>query len=177
MAISIREQISSEKAINERLQTAIKENDTEALADLLRFAPEFDRTLALNKRTYEAACLCGYQPEIKFDRCGWLINETLEEKCETISYEGKDFSVKILLLQHPNGKWVKGYDVSFPSYGTSSLPSVFDDQYDTRMEALKAEMDSLIEYIGHHQDDKNSRDAITRLKKERMNLSQLSLFV
>ena len=87
------------------------------------------------------------------------------------------FSVKILLLQHPNGKWVKGYDVSFPSYGTSSLPSVFDDQYDTRMEALKAEMDSLIEYIGHHQDDKNSRDAITRLKKERMNLSQLSLFV
>lgn len=177
MAISIRQQISSEDAIKERLQSAIKENNAEALADLLRFAPDFCRTLALNKRTYEAACLCGYQPEITFDRNGWLKEKDLEKKCETITYDGKAFSVKILLLQHPNGKWVKGYDVSFPSYGTSSLPSVFDDQYDTRMEALKAGMDSLIEYIGHHQDDKNSRDAITRLKKERMNLSQLSLFV
>ena len=98
MAISIRQQISSEDAIKECLQSAIKENNAEALADLLRFAPDFCRTLALNKRTYEAACLCGYQPEIKFDRCGWLINETLEDKCETISYEGKAFSVKILLF-------------------------------------------------------------------------------
>ena len=176
MAISIREQISSEKDINERLQTAIKENDTEALADLLRFAPEFDRTLALNKRTYEAACLCGYQPEIKFDRCGWLINETLEEKCETISYEGKAFSVKILLLQHPNGKWVSGYDISFPISGATSIPCIFDDQYDSRMEALKSEMDSLIEYIGHDIEEKGKKEAVARLKKERLNLAQLDLF-
>ncbi len=44
------------------------------------------------------------------------------------------------------------------------------------MEALKTEMDSLIEYIGHDIEEKGKKEAVARLKKERLNLAQLDLF-
>lgn len=174
--ISVREQLSSEDQIIERLQTAIKENDAETLAYLLRFAPDFDRRLALNLRTYEAARLCGYDPEIKFDRCGWLKTEKLEEKCEVIRHEGKNYSIMIYILQHPNGNWVVGHNVNFPTCGSSSSPGIFNNQYSSRTEAVRSKIDDLIDYAERSGDTKVFKEAVNALRKQKADLCQLSLF-
>lgn len=75
-----------------------------------------------------------------------------------------------------SGRRADSHDVSFPISGATSIPCIFDDQYDSRMEALKSEMDSLIEYIGHDIEEKGKKEAVARLKKERLNLAQLDLF-
>ena len=174
--ISVRKTISSEDSIIERLQKAIRENDAEELATLLRFAPEFDRNLALNLRTYEAARMCGYDPEVKFDRSGWLRENVVKEKCEQIKHEGKNFSIVISVLQHPNGKWITGHEVIFPTSGSSAGTSIFCDQYDSRTEAMKAEIDSLIAYVETEKEERGHKEAAAVLRRQRASLCQLSLF-
>ena len=174
--ISVREQLSSEDQIIERLQTAIKENDAETLAYLLRFAPDFDRCLALNLRTYEAARLCGYNPEIKIDSCGWLKTEKLEDKCEIIRHDGKNYSIAIYILQHPNGNWVAGHVVQFPTCGSSNTPSVFNNQYNSRIEAIRTKIDDLIDYAERSGNTRVFKEAVNVLRKQKADLCQLSLF-
>lgn len=173
---SIRKQLSSEEEIIGRLHAAIREKDTETLAELLRFAPDYARNLALNYRTYEAARLCGYEPEIKFDRSGWLRDESLEDRCEVIRHEGNGYSIEVYVLQHPNGKWVTGHDVKFATAGSSSRPNIFCDQYDSRREALKREIDLLIAYAERSGEAKGHKEAAAVLRRQRAGLSQTELF-
>lgn len=174
--ISIREQLSNEDQIHERLQTAIKENDVKELAYLLQFSPDFDGRLALNLRTYEAARLCGYDPEIKFDYCGWIETEDLEDKCEVIRHEGKGYSVEIYILQHPNGNWVTGHDIQFATCGSANTPNIFCDQYETKTEAVKKELDCLIDYAERQGNAKERKQVVAILKKQKASLCQLNLF-
>lgn len=173
---SVRKQLSSEKSIIERLHTAIKQNDAETLAELLRFAPDFDRNLALNFRTYEAARLCGYDVDITFDRSGWLKDKNLEDRCEVIRHEGNGYSIELYVLQHPNGKWVAGHDIQFALSGSSSMPNIFCDQYDSRTEALNIEIDALIVYAERDKSVKGHKEAAAVLRKQKAELCQLNLF-
>lgn len=168
--------LSSEDTIVERLQKAVREKDADTLQELLPFAPEYDRHLAQNYRTYEAARLCGYEVEMRIDDYGWLKTENLEEKCERIRHEGKGFSIEILILQHPNGKWVTGHNISFPTAGSYTHAGIFSDQYDTRTEAVKAEIDYLISYAEDNSSERGQKGAMEALRKERLNLCCPRLF-
>lgn len=169
--MNVYKQISSEEQVYERLQTAIKEKNGTELAELLRFASGYERRLAINLRTCEAARLCGYDmPPV--NEYGWMEVDDLVKKSEVIQHEGKRYDVTIYVLQHPNGKWVTGYNVNLPTAGTSGNPSVFSDQYDSRAEAIKTRLDNLIEYTERN----GSQEAATALRKQRADLSQLSLF-
>ena len=109
----------------------------------------------------------------------WLENGncmSLKDKSEHVQvFKDGTFNAEIMLLQHPNGKWIGTLCYSLSICGGGSYPSIWEKQYDTRRNALNATLDKLIGYVESSTVQKD-RKYLPLIKKMRASTGQLSLF-
>lgn len=164
----------------ERYDKAVENNDAEELAWFAQFGSEkWECQMITNARTYEQYLMCGYKEKPVFNEYGWLENGncmSLKEKSEHVQvFKDGTFNAEIMLLQHPNGKWIGTLCYSLSICGGGSYPSIWEKQYDTRRHALNATLDKLIGYVESSTVQKD-RKYLPLIKKMRASTGQLSLF-
>ena len=110
---------------------------------------------------------------------GWLENGhclELKEKAEFVPvFKDDQNRANVMILQHPNGKWIATAEYNFSISGGGAYPSIWDKQYPTRREALNAVLDSLISHIEKSTVQKDKK-YLSIIKQMRGTTSQLSLF-
>lgn len=98
-----------------------------------------------NRKYYEKWLACGFTGEMKVDEYGWFIPVLrLHYPTETIEVFNKNcYHAHIEFCQLPNGRWVAASDLSCPMHGYGSAVSVWDPQYETKNEAITAELNRI----------------------------------
>ena len=169
-----------ERSLYERYDKAVENNDTKELEWFAQFGSEkWMEQMIRNARLYEAYIKCGYSDKPRFDDHGWLVNGTYVEMKEKIEYikvfEDNQYHAIIAILQHPNGKWSAGVNYSLSMSGGLSSPSMFNCPYNSRMEAINASLDKIIEII-ERSDCNRDKGYLSKVRKQRGDRNQLSLF-
>lgn len=98
-----------------------------------------------NRKYYEKWLACGFTGEMPVNENGWFI-PVLRLHCpvETITvFDKKGYRGRIEFCHLPNGAWVAASDLTCPMHGYGSACSVWDPQYDTKNEAINAELDRI----------------------------------
>ena len=98
-----------------------------------------------NQKYYERWLACGFTGEMKLNEYGWFI-PVLRLHCpvETLTvFDNKGYRSRIEFCHLPNGRWVAASDLTCPTHGYGSACSVWDTQYETKEEAIMAELDRI----------------------------------
>lgn len=169
-----------EKPMYERYDKAVENNDKKELAWFAQFGSEkWENQMITNARVYEQYLSCGYSGEPTFNDIGWLTNghcTELRDKAETITVFKDDTAYAIvMLLKHPNGKWIATLDYSFSQSGGGAYPNIWDKQHPSRRDALNAVLDRLIALMEKSNISKD-RKHLPDVKQMRGSTGQLSLF-
>ena len=164
----------------ERYDKAVENNDKEELAWFAQFgSKKWENQMITNARAYEQYLSCGYTGEPILNDVGWLENghcSELRDKAETVTVFKDDTAhADVMLLQHPNGKWIATLEYNFSQSGGSAYPSIWDKQYPTRKEALNSVLDRLIDVMQRSNISKD-RKHLPMVKQMRGTTGQLSLF-
>jgi len=94
-----------------------------------------------NQKQYKKYLSCGYTGEMTVNEYGWCDNEVRTGDMETIDLFDKDRSRAYIRFAHlPNGKWIAASSLTMPNYGYGCPLCVWCDQYDTKEEAVEAEL-------------------------------------
>ena len=98
-----------------------------------------------NRRKYEKWLSCGFIGEMTTDEYGWCNNEINRSELEriTIFEKGYQYRAHIEYYHLPNGKWVSGSSLTCPIHGYGSGASIWASQYDSKEEAVTAELDRI----------------------------------
>ena len=114
-----------------------------------------------------------------FNEHGWLENGRcidLKEKSELVSvFKDDQYRANVMILKHPNGKWIATAEYNFSISGGGAYPSIWSKQYQTRRDALNAVLDSLISHIENSTVQKDKK-YLSIIRKMRGTTGQLSLF-
>lgn len=169
-----------ERPMYERYDKAVEEGNTEELKWFEMFNKgKWESQMIRNAVEYEQYLRCGYQGQPTFNEYGWLDNgrcAELKKKAEEIQVFMKEqYYAVVMLLQHPNGKWIATTSYMLPQSGGGSYPNIWCTPYPTRREALNAALDSLISRIGSCT-AKSDRSFLEEVRKMRCNTAQTSLF-
>ena len=98
-----------------------------------------------NQKYYERWLACGFTGEMKLNEYGWFI-PVLRLHCpvETLTvFDNKGYRSKIEFCHLPNGHWVAASDLTCPTHGYGSACSVWDTQYETKEEAITAQLNRI----------------------------------
>ena len=169
-----------EMPMYERYDRAVKNNDAEELAWFAQFGTEkWENQMITNARAYEQYLLCGYKGNPIFNEHGLLENGhclELKEKAEFVPvFKDDQYRANVMILQHPNGKWIATAEYNFSISGGGAYPSIWSKQYPTRRDALNAVLDSLISHIENSTVQKDKK-YLSIIRKMRGTTCQLSLF-
>ena len=164
----------------ERYDKAVENNDAKELAWFAQFGTEkWENQMITNARAYEQYLLCGYKGEPVFNEHGWLENGRcidLKEKSELVPvFKDDQYRANVMILQHPNRKWIATAEYNFSISGGGAYPSIWSKQYPTRRDALNAVLDSLISHIENSTVQKDKK-YLSIIRKMRGTTCQLSLF-
>ena len=98
-----------------------------------------------NKEYYRKWLACGFKGEIPVNEYGWFIPVLrLHYPVETLTvFNKKGYRGNIEYCQLPNKRWVAASDLTCPMHGYGSACSVWNPQYDTKEEAITAELDRI----------------------------------
>ena len=98
-----------------------------------------------NQKYYEKWLACGFSGEMKLNEHGWFIPVLrLHYPVETITvFDNKGYCGKIEYCHLPNGAWVAASDLTAPTHGYGSACSVWDPQYESKSEAITAELNRI----------------------------------
>ena len=98
-----------------------------------------------NQKYYEKWLACGFTGEMELNEHGWFIPVLrLHHPVETMTIFDKNcYRARIEWCQLPNKKWVAASDLSCPLHGYGSAVSVWDSQYETKNEAITAELNRI----------------------------------
>ena len=98
-----------------------------------------------NEKYYERWLACGFTGEMKLNEYGWFIPVLrLHYPVETLKvFDAKGYRASIEFCHLPNGHWVAASDLTCPTHGYGSACSVWDTQYETKEEAIMAELDRI----------------------------------
>ena len=98
-----------------------------------------------NQKYYERWLACGFTGEMKLNEYGWFIPVLrLHYPVDTLKvFEVKGYRASIEFCHLPNGNWVAASDLTCPTHGYGSACSVWDTQYETKEEAIMAELDRI----------------------------------
>lgn len=81
-----------------------------------------------NIQAYEQHLMCGYSGKPMFNEHGWLGNGhclELKEKAEFVPvFKDAHFKANMMILQHPNGKWIATAEYNFSISGGSAYSSI-----------------------------------------------------
>ena len=98
-----------------------------------------------NQKYYERWLACGFTGEMTLNEYGWFI-PVLRLHCpvETLTvFDNKGYRSKIEFCHLPNGHWVAASDLTCPTHGYGSACSVWDTQYETKEEAITAQLNRI----------------------------------
>ncbi len=98
-----------------------------------------------NQKYYEKWLACGFTGEMEVDEYGWFIPVLrLHYPTEVMTVFDKNcYRARIEFCQLPNKRWVAASDLSCPMHGYGSAVSVWDPQYETKNEAITAELNQI----------------------------------
>lgn len=106
-----------------------------------------DRKMDLNDRHYKRWLSCGYTGEMTVNEYGWCNNELDRDTVKKLTVlKSKAVDAELGYAQLPNGKWVAGSSMMTNigcCYGYGSSVSIWSKQYDTKGEAVTAELDRI----------------------------------
>lgn len=130
-----------------------------------------------NAHRYEQLLRCGYPEEMAchINDSGWIdCGYRLFSRKEKVAYTA-DAECSILIAKLPNGKYVGGHELRWPSGGSLCGAGIFEDAFDTEREAKRAEIMDVIRIIekGH---EEGRKVLLPQLKKAAAECLQLSLF-
>ena len=112
-----------------------------------------ERQEKMNRRWYAQWLSCGFtgKMEDRMDEYGWFRDRLEPETITKVTViNAKEADIEIEYAQLPNGKWVAGrwLTTKIDNYfGSVSGASIWDAQYDTKGEAVTAELDSIRPYL------------------------------
>ena len=110
-----------------------------------------------NQRQYEKWLSCGFQGEMELDKNGWCTNGISFYKSENVErcilFDNPYFKGTIEVMELPNGKWISGSSCTFPLHGWGHGVSVWNEQYDTKQEAIFNQID----YIERNLSEKDKK--------------------
>lgn len=125
-----------------------------------------ERQERMNRRWYAQWLSCGFtgKMEDRMDEYGWFRDRLEPETITKVTViNAKEADIEIEYAQLPNGKWVAGrwLTTKIDNYfGSVSGASIWDAQYDTKGEAVTAELDSIRDSI-----ERNNKKALTEAVK------------
>ena len=137
-----------------------------------------------NAETYKRWLACGFPKEAKYNDAGWMVTVLRlfypVKRMQVL--KAKTADAEIEYAQLPNGKWVAASCLSTKIgcvYGYGSAVSIYDKQYDTKAEAIYAELENIED--GFRQADKKAltpeiKTTLTRYKNEFGNASVFDAF-
>ena len=98
-----------------------------------------------NQKYYEKWLACGFTGEMKLNEYGWFIPVLrLHYPVETLTvFDNKGYRSKIEFCHLPKGHWVAASDLTCPTHGYGSACSVWDTQYETKEEAITAQLNRI----------------------------------
>jgi len=103
-----------------------------------------ERKVRENRAIYEKWLSCGFQGEMILNDCGWCVNGIyFEPKNSYVLFDKWPFHATIEYMQFPNGKWIAGSHTNFPIHGWAYGLSVWNEQFETKEEAVIKEIQKI----------------------------------
>ena len=104
-----------------------------------------DRQERENREHYEKWLSCGFTGEMSINQYGWCDNALDKTQVTeiTVFEKGYQYRARIHYAQLPNSKWVAASDMFCATHGYGSAVGIWDKQYDTKEEAVTAELDKV----------------------------------
>ena len=98
-----------------------------------------------NARYYEQWLKCGFTGEPHKNEYGWItgVLRLFYPTTEIEVFKKMPCWAGIEYAQLPNGKWVAASDLNCATHGYGSAASIWDTQYDTKEEAVTAELNKI----------------------------------
>ena len=98
-----------------------------------------------NQKYYEKWLACGFTGPMEVNEHGWFIPVLrLHYPVETMTvFDKKGYRASIEVCHLPNKFWVATSDLTCPLHGYGSACSVWDPQYETKNEAITAELNRI----------------------------------
>ena len=143
-----------------------------------------ERQKCENAETYKRWLACGFPKEAMYNDAGWMetVLRLFYPTKRITLFDTKTAEASVEYAQLPNGKWVASSCLMTKLgnfYGYGSAVSIYDTQYDTKAEAIYAELDNIED--GFRQADKKAKTpevetALRRYKNEFGNASVFDAF-
>lgn len=129
-----------------------------------------------NLCAYDQLKECGFNEEPVFDDYGWLSNQRNIKPSEIILLwvEG-EIKNTVECRELPNGKWISGAHYILSTSGYVGGLSIWSSQYETRIEALSARLNSILSRVKKSSSAKD-RKHIKDIVRVQNKIQQLTLF-
>ena len=128
-----------------------------------------------NQKYYEKWLACGFTGKMELNEHGWFEKPVLRlyYPVETITvFDKKGYRARIEFSHLPNGHWVAASDLTCPMHGYGSACSIWDTQYETKEEAIMAELDRIEKAL----EDKDRKPFVLQaLQAQRNNYKQMEI--
>lgn len=132
------------------------------------------RKLLFNQKAFKCYRDKGFLKPYHEDRNGWFdLNINTEEIKEETLYENGLNCVRISFYHLPNGNWIASHDIFYGHHGQCGRPSIFSKDYPTKNEAIKNQIDIIVDFL-HKQ--KAPSNLIMLIKNFLYQKEQVSLF-
>ena len=130
-----------------------------------------------NEEYYRKWLACGFKSEkseMPVNEYGWFVPVLrLHHPVETLTvFDKKGYRASIEFCQLPNNRWVAASDLTCPMHGYGSACSIWDPQFDTKEEAITAELDRIEKAL---QDKDRKPFVLQALQAQRNNYKQVEI--
>ena len=141
-----------------------------------------ERQERMNRRWYKQWLSCGFtgKMEDRMNEYGWFRDRLDPATITKITVvKAKEADIEVEYTQLPNGKWVTGRWLTTKvdcMYGSVSGASIWDAQYDTKGEAVTAELDSILDAIKRNNPKALTEKVKAAIAKYRNQFANASVF-
>ena len=120
-----------------------------------------------NAQCYKKWLSCGFTGEMKVNKYGWFDSgDCLKGEEKVVFDKGFKCSAKLCYTQLPNGKWISGSSFWCNTHGYAYGLSVWNTQYNTKEEAIEAQLAKIAREI----DEKERKKLMKKLDEFRNSL-------
>ena len=139
-----------------------------------------ERQARENKRHYEKWLSCGYKGDMVLNDVGWCDNKLDKTQLRKLTViKSKQVDAEVEYVQLPNGNWVAGSHLSTKVstyYGYGCCASIWSKQYETKGEAVVAELDRMETSVGRENKKALTPELVNALAKNRNQFANASVF-
>jgi len=128
-----------------------------------------------NAEHYAKWLSCGFTGEMEVNEYGWFDKGNYFEGTKVTVFEkGYQHRAYVEYYQLPNGKWIGGSDLWCATHGYGSGASIWSKQYDTKEEAVCAELSRIEKAL----EDKDKKPFVLKaISKVRSNFEPQKVIV